>query len=148
MDKIINVPFGYLLDWLYQFTTNYGVALILFAVIVQLVLLPITAKSKRSMMKMSRISPRLQEIKEKYANDQQKQTEAIQKLYKDENVSMTGGCLWSFVPLLILIPLYAVIREPIPICSTKLRKTQERSWRWSRRACLICLQARIPSTAS
>ena len=113
MDKIINVPFGYLLDWLYQFTTNYGVALILFAVIVQLVLLPITAKSKRSMMKMSRLSPRLQEIKEKYANDQQKQTEAIQKLYKDENVSMTGGCLWSFVPLLILIPLYAVIREPI-----------------------------------
>ena len=113
MDKIINVPFGYLLDWLYQFTTNYGVALILFAIIVQLVLLPITAKSKRSMMKMSRISPRLQEIKEKYANDQQKQTEAIQKLYKDENVSMTGGCLWSFVPLLILIPLYAVIREPI-----------------------------------
>ena len=65
MDKIINVPFGYLLDWLYQFTTNYGVALILFAIIVQLVLLPITAKSKRSMMKMSRISPRLQEIKEK-----------------------------------------------------------------------------------
>ena len=113
MDKIINVPFGYLLDWLYQFTTNYGLALILFAVIVQLVLLPITAKSKRSMMKMSRISPRLQEIKEKYANDQQKQTEAIQKLYKEENVSMTGGCLWSFVPLLILIPLYAVIREPI-----------------------------------
>ena len=113
MDKIINVPFGYLLDWLYQFTTNYGVALILFAIIVQLVLLPITAKSKRSMMKMSRLSPRLQEIKEKYANDQQKQTEAIQKLYKDENVSMTGGCLWSFVPLLILIPLYAVIREPI-----------------------------------
>ena len=113
MDKIINVPFGYLLDWLYQFTTNYGLALILFAVIVQLVLLPITAKSKRSMMKMSRISPRLQEIQKKYANDQQRQTEEIQKLYKEEGVSMTGGCLWSFVPLLILIPLYAVIREPI-----------------------------------
>ena len=113
LDQIINVPFGYLLDWLYQFTTNYGMALILFAVIVQLVLLPITAKSKRSMMKMSRISPRVQEIQKKYANDQQKQSEAIQKLYKEENVSMTGGCLWSFVPLLILIPLYAVIREPI-----------------------------------
>ncbi len=113
MDKIINVPFGYLLDWLYQFTTNYGVALILFAVIVQLVLLPITAKSKRSMMKMSRMTPRLQELQKKYANDQQKQSEAIRALYKEEGVSMGGGCLWSFVPLLILIPLYAVIRYPL-----------------------------------
>ena len=113
MDKIITVPFGYLLDWLYQFTTNYGVALILFAVIVQLVMLPITAKSKRSMMKMSRLNPRLKEIQEKYAGDQQKQNEAMQALYKEEGVSMGGGCLWSFVPLLILIPLYSVVRQPI-----------------------------------
>ena len=113
MDKIITVPFGYLLDWLYQFTTNYGVALILFAVIVQLVLLPITAKSKRSMMKMSRLNPRLKEIQAKYAGDQQKQNEAMQALYKEEGVSMGGGCLWSFVPLLILIPLYSVVRQPI-----------------------------------
>ena len=73
MDKIITVPFGYLLDWLYQFTTNYGVALILFAIIVQVGLLPITAKSKRSIMKMSRLNPRMKEIQAKYAGDQQKQ---------------------------------------------------------------------------
>ena len=113
MDKIITVPFGYLLDWLYQFTTNYGVALILFAIIVQVVLLPITAKSKRSMMKMSRLNPRMKEIQAKYAGDQQKQNEAMQALYKEEGVSMGGGCLWSFVPLLILIPLYSVVRQPI-----------------------------------
>ena len=114
MDKIITVPFGYLLDWLYQFTTNYGLALILFAIAVQLVLLPITAKSKKSMMKMSRLQPRIQEIQRKYANDQQKQNEAIQKLQQEEGASMgCGGCLWSFVPMLILIPLYAVVRQPI-----------------------------------
>ena len=113
MDKIITVPFGYLLDWLYQFTTNYGVALILFAIIVQVVLLPITAKSKRSMMKMSRLNPRMKEIQAKYAGDQQKQNEAMQALYKEEGVSMGGGCLWSFVPLLILLPLYSVVRQPI-----------------------------------
>ena len=114
MDKLITVPFGYLLDWLYQFTTNYGVALIIFAVIVQLVLLPITMKSKKSMMKMSRMQPKIQEIQRKYADDKQKQQEAIQKLQQEEGASMgCGGCLWSFVPMLILIPLYSVVRQPI-----------------------------------
>jgi YidC/Oxa1 family membrane protein insertase len=108
------VPFGYLLDWLYQFTTNYGVALIIFAVIVQLVLLPITMKSKKSMMKMSRMQPKIQEIQRKYADDKQKQQEAIQKLQQEEGASMgCGGCLWSFVPMLILLPLYSVVRQPI-----------------------------------
>ncbi len=114
LSDIVTVPFGYLLNWLYQFTTNYGVALILFAVIVRLVLLPITAKSRKSMMKMSRIQPEMQRIQQKYANDQKKQQEAIQELQKREGASMgCGGCLWSFVPLLIMIPLYSVIREPI-----------------------------------
>ena len=114
MDKIITIPFGYLLDWLYQLFNNYGLALIFFALIVQVVLLPITAKSKKSMMKMSRLSPKMQAIKEKYANDQQKQNEAIQQLQKEEGASLgCGGCLWSLVPMLILIPLYGVVRQPI-----------------------------------
>ena len=114
MDKIITIPFGYLLDWLYQFVGNYGLALIFFALIVQLVLLPITAKSKKSMMKMSRMTPKIQAIKDKYPNDQQKQNEEIQKLQKEEGASLgCGGCLWSLVPMLILIPLYGVIRQPI-----------------------------------
>ena len=110
---LIKIPFGYLLDWLYQFTSNYGLSLILFAIIIKLVLLPASIKSKKSSMKMSRLSPRVQALQEKYAGDQQKQNEAIQALYKEEGVSMGGGCLWSFLPLLILFPLYAVVRQPI-----------------------------------
>ena len=113
MEKFITVPFAWLLSFLYDLTHNYGVSMILFAVLVQLVLLPITAKSKKTSMKMSRLAPRMQEIQQKYANDQVKQNEAMQALYKEENLSMTGGCLWSFVPLLILLPLYTVVREPI-----------------------------------
>ena len=113
LSDIIKVPFGYLMDWLYQFTNNYGLALILFAVLVKVILFPVQAKSKKSMMKMSRLTPKMQAIQAKYAGDQQKQNEAVQALYREEGVSFGGGCLWSFVPLLILIPLYAVVRQPI-----------------------------------
>lgn len=89
---IIQVPFGYLMGWLYQFTNNYGIALILFAVIVQLILLPMTAKSKKSMMKMSRLQPQMQDIQRRYADDPQRQNAAVQALYKEEGVSMGGGC--------------------------------------------------------
>ena len=114
MNKIITVPFGWLIGFLYELTSNYGLAIIIFTFIVQLVLLPITAKSKKSMMKMSRIQPRVQEIQQKYANDKQKQNEAIQQLQKEEGATMGfGGCLWSLVPMLILFPLFTVIRQPI-----------------------------------
>lgn len=110
---IIQVPFGYLLDWLYQFSNSYGLSLIIFSIVVQLVMLPMTAKSKKSMMKMSRLQPQLQELQRRYADDPQRQNQALQALYKEEGVSMGGGCLWSLVPMLILLPLYTVVRQPI-----------------------------------
>ena len=113
LSNIVTVPFGWLMGWLYQVTNNYGVAMILFAICVQMALLPITAKSKKSMMKMSRIQPQMQEIQRRYANDQQKQSEAIQRLQQEEGVSMSGSCLWSFIPMFILFPLFTVIREPL-----------------------------------
>ena len=114
LSDIVTVPFGWLLGFLYELTGNYGFAMIIFAIIVQLVLLPINAQSKKSMMKMSRLQPRIQEIQRKYANDQQKQNEAIQQLQKEEGASMGfGGCIWSLVPMLILFPLFTVIRQPI-----------------------------------
>ena len=113
-ELIIMKPFGWILTQLYNWTDNYGVAIILFAVLVQLVLLPITAKSKKSTMKMSRLQPKIQAIKKKYPDDQQKQNEAITELQKQEGAGMgCGGCLWAFVPMLILIPLLSVIRAPI-----------------------------------
>ncbi len=113
MGNIITVPFGWLLSILYQFTANYGVAMILFAVLVKLILAPITAKSKKTSMKMSRISPLVQDIQKRYEGDQQKMNEALQNLYKEEGVSMGAGCLWSLIPILILFPLLSIVREPI-----------------------------------
>ena len=113
LSNLITVPFGWILAQLYNLTGNYGVAMILFAVVVYMALLPITAKGKKSMMKMSRIQPQMQEIQRRYAGDQQKQNEALLQLQKDEGVSMGGGCLWTLIPLFILFPLFTVIREPI-----------------------------------
>lgn len=127
LSDIVTVPFGWLLGFLYELLGNYGAAMIVFAVIVQLVLLPITMKSKKSMMKMSRLQPKMQEIQRKYANDQQKQNEALQQLQKEEGATMgCGGCLWSLVPMLILLPLYTVIRQPIVYILGESMETAEK----------------------
>ena len=112
LSDIITVPFGWLLGQLYNLTSNYGVAMIIFALVVQGVLTPINAKSKKNMMKMSRVQPRIQDIQARYT-DPQKQNEMLQKLYQDEGISMGGGCLWSLIPMFILFPLFTVIREPM-----------------------------------
>ena len=112
MSKIITVPFGWLLGQLYALTDNYGVAMILFALVVQTVMLPMRAKSKKSTMKMSRLQPMIQDIQARYT-DPVKQNEMLQKLYKDEGVSMGGSCLWSIIPILIIFPLFRIIREPM-----------------------------------
>ena len=112
MSKFITVPFGWILGQLYNLTDNYGIAMILFALVVQTVMLPMRAKSKKSSMKLSRIQPLIQDIQARYT-DPVKQNEMMQKLYKEEGVSMGGSCLWSMIPLFILFPLFTVIREPI-----------------------------------
>lgn len=111
--EFIKIPFGYLLDWLYQFAGNYGVALILFSLIVKVVLLPMNMKSKKSSLKMARVAPLAKALEAKYADDKNQYQIELMKLYKEEGISTMGGCLWSFVPLLIMLPLYYVIREPI-----------------------------------
>ena len=125
LSDLIRVPFGYLLDWLYTFTNNYGLALILFSLIVKLVLLPMSVKSKKSMLKMSRLSPQVKALEAKYGDDKQKYQLAVQQMYKEEGVSMGGGCLWSFIPLIILLPLYYVIREPITYMMHNSRSISE-----------------------
>ncbi len=110
---VICIPFAWLLRTLYSFTSSYGIAIILFTLVIKLILLPFQMKSKKSMMRMSRMSGKMQELQKKYANNQMKLQEEMQKLYAEEGVSPMGGCLWSFLPLPILLALYSIIRQPI-----------------------------------
>ncbi|MDE7242608.1 MAG: YidC/Oxa1 family membrane protein insertase [Oscillospiraceae bacterium] len=113
MGKLISIPFAAVLRWLYAVTGSYGLAIILFSLVVKLVLLPFQMKSKRSMVRMGRLTGRQEELQKQYAKNPQKYQEELQKLYMEEGINPMGGCLWSFLPLFILVPLYSVIRMPI-----------------------------------
>ena len=109
----ICIPFAWLLRALYELTSSYGWALVLFTVVIKLIMLPFQMKSKKSMMRMSRFQPMIKEIQTRYKNNQVKMNEELQRLYAEEGVSPMSGCLWSFLPFPILIALYSIIRQPI-----------------------------------
>ena len=109
----ITKPFAWLMVKLYELTGNYGVALMIFALAVNLILTPFMAKSKKGMMRTSRLQPQMQELQRRHEGNPQKYQQEMQKLYQENGANPMSGCLWSFVPFPILIALYSVIRQPI-----------------------------------
>ena len=106
-------PFSWLLNIFYSLFDNYGIAIILFALVVKVVLFPMTLKGKKSMIQTTMLSGKLDQLKKQYGKDQQRYNLEMQKLYEREKINPMGGCLWSLLPLFILLPLYAIIREPL-----------------------------------
>lgn len=115
MLNAIAKPFGILLMWLYEVVANYGLAVILFALIVKIILMPFQLKSKKSTMRTARLQPAIQDIQKRYAGNQAKINAETQKLYKDAGIKPMSGCLWSLIPFPILIALYQAIRYPLTI---------------------------------
>ena len=110
--QIILTPFSWLLTVFYNILHSYAFALVLFAIVVKLILFPFSLKGKKSMIQMNLIQGEVQKLQKQYANNRMKLQEETQKLYAKEGVKPMGGCLWSFIPILILWPLYAIIRRP------------------------------------
>lgn len=96
---------GSILAMFFDWTGNFGVAVILFTILVKALMLPLDLKSKNATAKMQALQPELQKIKDKYPNDQQKQTQKMQELYAKNHVSPLGGCL----PLLITFPIIIIV---------------------------------------
>ena len=90
---IICITFAWLVRLFYTLTGSFGMAIVLFTVVVKLVMLPFQVKSKKSMMRMNRMNGKIQEIQKKYANNQVKMQEEMQKLYQEEGVNPMSGCL-------------------------------------------------------
>jgi len=110
---IILKPFAWLLLMFYRLFSSYGIALILFGIVIKLILFPVTLKSKKSMIQTSMLSGKLQQLKTQYAKNPERYNLEVQKLYEKEKVNPMGGCLWSLIPMVVLIALYGIIREPL-----------------------------------
>jgi len=107
--------FGWLLAALHVFIPNYGWAIIVLTVLVRLVTAPLTQKQMKSMERMRKLSPKLNELKEKYADDRQKQSEEMMKLYRQEGVNPLGGCLPMLLQLPVFIGLFYALRSSIQL---------------------------------
>ena len=113
MGEFICRIFAWPLVKFYEATGSYGLAIVVFALMVNLIMTPFMAKSKKSMMRSSRLQPQIQELQRRHEGNPQKLNAEMQKLYQEEGVNPMSGCLWSLIPFPILIALYSVIRRPI-----------------------------------
>ena len=110
---IITRPLGWIIQQIYNLVANYGLSIIIFTVLIKLILLPLNIHSQKAMKKQQKIQPYVAELQEKYKNDQEKLQREMMKLYKDNNISMAGGCLPMLIQMPILVGLYQVIQKPL-----------------------------------
>ena len=118
MFDIISIPFGWIMRVCYSLVNNYFVALLLFAVVMQLILLPFSIKQQKNSVRQAELAPKMAALRKKYAgrNDaatQQKMQEEMQELYKRENYNPASGCLPLLIQMPILIALYNVVVNPL-----------------------------------
>ena len=111
--KIISTPFGYVMRFIYEFVGNYALSLFLFALLVKVLMIPMTIKQKKTMLEQQRIQPMIQKIQKTYARDQRRMQEEMQNLYDREGISPMAGCGTMLLTFPILIGLYGVIIQPL-----------------------------------
>ncbi len=99
------------LDLIYSLVGNYGWAVLIFTLLIRLVLMPLDIKSRKSMVAMQRVQPKIDELNKKYANDKDKLNQKMADLYKKEKINPLSGCLPMLIQLPILFAMFAVMRE-------------------------------------
>ncbi len=105
--------FGYLLELLYNIVNNYGIAIILFTVIIKLLLLPLSIKQQRTTKKSAELQEKMKAIQFKYKNDPEKMNKEVMDLYKTENMSPFSGCLTAIIQMLLLLSIFYLVRSPL-----------------------------------
>ena len=109
----ISSLFGYVLNFIYELVQNYGIAIIIFSVLLKLILLPLSIKQQKTMKKTAKIQEKVKELQEKYKNDQVKMNQEMMELYKKENMSPFSGCLSSILQIFILLAIFGLVRNPL-----------------------------------
>lgn len=105
--------FGYVLNFIYEFVKNYGLAIILFSVLLKLIMLPLSIKQQKTMKKSMKVQQQTKEIQDKYKNNPEKMNQEILDLYKRENMSPFSGCLSAIVQFILLFAIFYLVRSPL-----------------------------------
>ena len=112
--SFINKPFGWILESIAGLVGgNFAASIFLFTLLVNLILIPLSIKSQKSSVQQTRIKPKLDELKKRYGDDKQRYNTEMQKLYQEENVSMSGGCLPLILRLIFMMSIYWIILSPL-----------------------------------
>ena len=109
----ISSLFGYVLNFIYNLVHNYGLAIILFSILLKLILLPLSIKQQKTMKKTAKIQEKVKEIQDKYKNDQNKMNQEMMDLYKKEKLNPFSGCLTSIIQIILLFAMFGLVRNPL-----------------------------------
>ncbi|MDC4224556.1 MAG: membrane protein insertase YidC [Candidatus Manganitrophus sp.] len=113
--RLVAKPIYFILRFFYQFTHNYGVAIILVTVLVKVLFFPITRKSLASMKDMAAIQPKVAALRKKYAGDREKMNRELMNLYKEHQINPFGGCLPMLAQIPVFIALFNVLYTTIDL---------------------------------
>ena len=128
---ILASPMSYLLTWIYDFIGNYGLALLVFTILIKGVMYPLYAKQIKTTMNMSKMQPKIKEIQQKYAKDKALMNQKMAELYKEEGGSMYGGCLPMLIQMIVIMGLFALLRNHMNyISSDKMLFAIHESFLW------------------
>ena len=105
--------FGYVLNFLYEFVGNYGLAIILFSVLIKIIMLPISINQQKTMKKSQKINDEMKQIQFKYKNDPEKLNQEVMALYKREKLSPFSGCFSAIIQIILLFSVFYLVRSPL-----------------------------------
>lgn len=113
MFKLLAELFGYVLNFVYGIVNNYGLAIIIFTILLRVILLPINIKQQKMLKKSAKIQEKMKELQDKYGNDTIRLSQEVQELYKKENMSPFSGCLSSILQIFIVISMFMLVSKPL-----------------------------------
>lgn len=112
--SFISVPMGWVLKQIsLLFNGNFALAVLVFTLLVNALLIPLSVKSQKASVQQARIKPKMDALKKKYGSDPKRYNEEVQKLYAEEKVSMSGGCLPLIIRLALMMGVYYAIYSPL-----------------------------------
>lgn len=105
--------FGYVLDFIYELVKNYGLAIIIFSILIKILMIPISIKQQKTIKKSAKIQSKMKEIQFKYKNNPEQLNQATMELYKSENMSPFSGCLSGIIQIILLFAVFYLVRSPL-----------------------------------